>query len=393
MPFKINLIRSGMKTSKRVLSVALLTSFFFLITCSQKEHTPTLDENGIEIISNPEYGIWQDMEVPPFKFELLNEITLDDTEELIIGSIRHLITDNDGNIYFLDSRQSKLISLKPDGSLRWAIGQEGKGPGDFESPTGMTTDGDYLYIGNIQGSRLDMFGYSGNFVKSTPFSKDLNFASPMGFTSSGELLVSTPYWGGFGRILSRVAISDTLQVLDTFTIDQSDGLEISENMSSSASIALTNDKIISGGLSDYSIKFYDLEGNLETILTRDFDRIVRPGTASSGGGSMIMGFGGVEPPNYIQNEYFIIKASWPTNISDPDQFARDRMNGGNKEPEMRNSLDLFDPSGNLLYSIESEGYTSEHGSLTHIDRNGIMYFIYNDGGYTIRKYSIQFSEG
>ncbi len=380
-----------MNISKRVLSITFLTSFIFLITCSQKEKTPTLDENGIEIISNPEYGEWQDQE-DPVKFEIIDSYNLEETTDLLISNLWGMKTDADGNIYFYDSESSRLVSLNPDGSLRWVTGEQGKGPGDFEQARPPLVLNDLILISNIQGSILDIFSTGGKFIKTLNYPSSLNFVSLDGISDSGKLVVSSPYWGNLGMTVSILTLADTLSTDTTFSIIQSKESEIMEGFSGSAGIVVQGDQIVSGNLTDYSIGIYDLNGSLLKRITRDFDKLVRPGFYKSGGSSMMRMFGSLRPSVVLKNGSFFSSVSWPLNVDDPDQFVKRSVNGGNKDVESKQSLDLFDKYGKLLYSLQDDAFFEEYGSISHVDSNGFVYFVKYDPSPTIIKTKINMPE-
>lgn len=358
-----------MKTS--TLSILLFSSLL-LIGCGS-EDTTNRDSSGI-YVDNPEYGIYQQEPSPPFSFELLDTINPEFPDDYILSGFNHLLTDPEGNIYFMDVRQSKLISLSPDGTLRWMTGEEGRGPGDFESAYSMITDSNQLYIGNLQGSRLDLFSYDGNFQKSYNLAEKVSFGTLWGFLSGGEIVMAAPNWDSWGPHIHIVEIAgDTVRTTEDFVIDQSGDVETLQGMTSRSSISVYNDEIHTGSIIDYSIESYDSSGTLTQKIRRDFDRIVRPGMHSEGNNSTIRSFGRVGAPRFLPNGFFVVNANWPTNVDDPDRYTRLSNNGTAPEIEYAHSVDIFNLEGQLLYSFEGEGFNPDIGAITHIDKNGIIY--------------------
>lgn len=150
---------------------------------------------------------------------MIDSILIETPNDDVIASIGSIITDPDGNIYFMDRQQWKLISFSADGKFRWMTGQEGKGPGDFERVRGIVTDGKNLFIGNIGGSRIDKFSFDGNFIKSIPMSKDLGFASLLKFSEKGSLVISSTVWASFARrILYTQLVEDSLKLETEFIL-------------------------------------------------------------------------------------------------------------------------------------------------------------------------------
>lgn len=352
-----------------LLSLLILTSLF--ISCSNKSSTS--GQNG-KVIQNPEYGTLQDEANPPFELNLIETIKLDLPDDIILSGYNSLVTDLEDNIYFMDRRQNKLLSVSSDGKLRWITGEEGRGPGDFEDAYSMVTNGEYLYVGNLQGSRMDLFDFEGNFIKSHNLEESISFGSFEGFTDSGQLIVSTPNWDKWGHKLFVLQLfEDSVSVLENFSIDQSGDVETAQGITTRASVHVSENKLYSGSITDYSYEIYSLTGELEKRVERDFDKIVRPGMLVSGNSRSLRMFGGVNAPIPVSKEYLIATAQWPTNVSDPDQYMKKSNNGTAPDIEYRNSIDIFSTDGNLLYSIEGDGFNPEIGNIHHVDEDGIIY--------------------
>lgn len=142
---------------------------------SPKEETTTSTND----VHNPEWGELQDSQNPPFNFELIDSIVVDTPDDLIVANINSLLRGPDDHFYFLDGRQSRLISITKEGELRWVTGQKGRGPGDFESAYRIVTDGEKLAVSNLSGARLDMYDFEGNFQWSKNFEDQFSFPFPV----------------------------------------------------------------------------------------------------------------------------------------------------------------------------------------------------------------------
>jgi len=55
-------------------------------------------------------------------------------KELLFGSIASVCEDDQSNFYVLDRLEQKIFKFSPDGRQLATFGQEGQGPGDFQSP-------------------------------------------------------------------------------------------------------------------------------------------------------------------------------------------------------------------------------------------------------------------
>ncbi len=62
--------------------------------------------------------------------------------EIFFGNVGSIDSDDDGNLYILDSQLCETHIYAPDGELLRTIGGEGDGPGEVRSPNGMFRAGD-----------------------------------------------------------------------------------------------------------------------------------------------------------------------------------------------------------------------------------------------------------
>lgn len=60
-----------------------------------------------------------------------------DDEDEFFGLIARITTDDEGNVYLLDSQLSEVKVFSPDGEYVNTLGREGEGPGEFRGPSGM----------------------------------------------------------------------------------------------------------------------------------------------------------------------------------------------------------------------------------------------------------------
>jgi hypothetical protein len=364
----------------RYYIVLLLT--ISIISCSETSQKENSENDSV--ISNPEYGIWQDREAKPFEFGLIDSIKVESPDNFIFGEISAITTDNEGNIYLYDDQQYKLLSFSKDGSFRWIVGQKGRGPSDFENVNDLVTNDKWLVVGNQNGTRIDLFDFNGNYLKSNTIPKDVEFryfryANYQGFSNNDNLVINTINWDGWGHNIYTLDISlDSSDVVNSFLIDQSGEIEIPEMMNVSTPITLHNDKIIGGSLQDYSLEVYNLNGSLEKTILRNFDKIIRPGMYNSQGIKSMDFYSMVKSPIILPQGFWIVPTYWATNVTDPDQRLKQDLDDANiPEVTFRNSLDFYNSEGILLYSMESNGEHPKIGEIKHFDNNGNIYVIEN----------------
>lgn len=337
--------------------------------CSEKKPANTDDS----IVQNPEYGMYQNYENPPISFELLDSIVVKLPDDQIISGISFLQTDLNSNIYFFDRRQSKLISYSASGEFRWETGQKGKGPGDFENVYSMISNGEHIFIGNIFGTRIDLFSFSGEFMKSYNTGNGISFGELRGFNNKNELILTSTIRGKLGSQVHFLSLTDdSVQILNTIELVDK-GYEPPAGMSVAHRLSISKNNIITTSVLEYSVKFYNDSAEVAKEITRDFDKIMRPGSYRSGDSVTLSTYGGLRSPLFLPDGHFISFVSWPTNVADPDNFVRKIAEGSAPEIEDRHSIDIFNKDGNLLYSFEGDGQIPSIGSIAYVDHNGIIY--------------------
>ncbi len=336
----------------------------------------TIDENGVEITSNPESGTWQSSDTRKIQFELIDQFSFQDSEEKIISGITFLSQGPDEHIYFFDRQQNELSSINQKGELRWSVGQTGRGPGDFENVSGMKVIDDKILVSNVQGTRIDLFDLDGNFDRSIQLQDDIIFAKIIGKTPDGELVISSMLRGKLGVTVHMVNIDPESTATNTsFPISQGPELDIKVGVGLDAGLSIRDGKSYSGNTSTYEIGVYSMTGELLQKITRDFNKMVRPGIMKMENYSGIRTFGELSNPYFLNNGSFITVALWPKNIEDPDDYMNKVQNNTAPDVIRANSLDYFSKDGELLYSIEHDGFYPEIGNLQFINENNILYTV------------------
>lgn len=382
------------KSYIRLIALIFVTA---IMSCSKS----TPENNSGSVIENPTVGLWGNAKINPIHFELeevyggtdtpveLREVT--DEPDVIfpaVWSLQGPVVDKKGNMYVINKETGKMLSFAADGSLRWKKGQKGKGPGDFNRPRGLVSNGKYLFTANISGSRIDKFDFDGNLVSiKTIENLELGFATAEGFIDDSLLVLSSTLWGKLGQTLTVLNVQDSLEKISQFKVIASPDIELGEGLSSSSDVKITNSLIVVGNQGVYGNRFFNWKGEKVKTVKRAFDKLVRPGFYNSGGSRGIGGFGGLDAPLYISENYYLVQLSWPVNVADPDEFVK-QMIQGKKDPILKNSLDFYRADGTLLYSIVQDGSVSKIGTIAYVDLNGDMYTKANNPFPQIRRYSV-----
>lgn len=340
-------------------------------------------ENGV--IYNPSVGLLQDEEVP-VEFELVETIDLSMIEEPVISNVGYLQIDDEGNFYFIDRRLSKLISLDPEGNLRWATGEEGKGPGDFENPFGMALHKDRLYVANIQGSRLDEFDLSGNFIKTYDLPEDMRFASMVGIRDDGLILMSGANFGTVGALVYTLELTDSLRVQENINIVETKDEEYSR-ATIRGGIEMRVEDFIYSFNTGYRHQIYDYAGNLKTEVHREFDGILGPGIYANENSVSLYGLGNINSPIFLDSGHYLVQVEHPVNIDDPHAYARRASTGDTESPIYEHFMDVYNADHELLYTFEDSDFVEELGSLSVRDDEGYYYSVFSSD-LLIKKYRV-----
>ncbi len=128
-----------MKSPIRLIALAIVPSLvviaiipLFLTAVPAPQKTETVD--GVRVVHNIKGGMWG--KNPQIVLELVRKIGDVETEDehLAFNYPSDVAVDKDGNIYVLDSANTRIQKFGPDGKFLATIGRKGQGPGEFLMP-------------------------------------------------------------------------------------------------------------------------------------------------------------------------------------------------------------------------------------------------------------------
>ncbi len=71
-----------------------------------------------------------------------------------------------GAVYVVDFLADRVVKLGPNGNILGQWGSRGRGPGEFDAPSGIAVDGKgYVYVAEFYNHRIQKFTADGTFVK------------------------------------------------------------------------------------------------------------------------------------------------------------------------------------------------------------------------------------
>jgi sugar lactone lactonase YvrE len=152
-----------MRTSVRAVIRALLVLFLAATVAAQK--VETID--GVRVVHNEKGGLWG--KAPKVALELVRKIGDIDTEDdnLAFHYPSDVAADKDGNIYVLDTGNTRIQKFGPDGRFQATIGRKGQGPGEFIMPDGLDVDRDgNLVVSDTAQSRIHVIIDGGRDTRS-----------------------------------------------------------------------------------------------------------------------------------------------------------------------------------------------------------------------------------
>jgi hypothetical protein len=142
-----------------------------------------------------------------------------DDEDVLFGLITQVISDDEGNVYLLDTQLSEVPVFGPDGELLRTLSRQGEGPGETNRPVDMLfmPDGS---IGLVQ-------SFPGKIVKVT------KGGEPAGtFTVGGD----DPTQGGFALFLDAKQAAGNLVIGGMrIVVNQAEGSQVRTNFLASFS--------------------------------------------------------------------------------------------------------------------------------------------------------------
>lgn len=83
----------------------------------------------------------------------------------IFGAMRDLTVDSEGNIYVLEFLDCMVSKFSPEGNFLFKFGRKGGGPGEFQMPIEIETDGsEALYVYDSRRKQIIKFDLEGNYT-------------------------------------------------------------------------------------------------------------------------------------------------------------------------------------------------------------------------------------
>jgi hypothetical protein len=268
--------QSFMNLRGMMMKTAIVGSTLFLIyTClccsSQKsEWQGTIEEvDGVTVVKNPKNPMYYDD-----IFSLEEELSIGEVEgreEYMFSGLGHIAVDDFGSIYALDRKAKHIKKYDKDGLFIETIGGEGGGPGEFSYPPlyVLISPNNELLVTNV--IKFSYFSLDGDFIRSKKINQ--HNIQQIRFDNSG-------YQIGFCVLFldenPRYEVKkfgldyEPLFVFESFPLIRSNKFRPFSHFPRWNMIR--NEYVITGfGGGGYSLKIYDLEGNLVRIINKEYE--------------------------------------------------------------------------------------------------------------------------
>lgn len=149
---------------------AVLFSVLNILGCAKEGNESTsnytigtepLEEAGIPVhlreIEN--LTVYPASKNPAYEIRLSREMSLGDSEEVVIGRSASIVTDHMGRVFIPDIDQLTIHVYSSEGNYLTNLGREGDGPGEFRGfqPKSIDTDSNWLYVFDSISRRVHLF--------------------------------------------------------------------------------------------------------------------------------------------------------------------------------------------------------------------------------------------
>jgi hypothetical protein len=243
------------------------------------------DSAGIQIVANPERGIWP----AGSGWTLQEEMKIGAVEgslEYQFGQIGFIALDSQDRLYVLDAQAQEIRVFSPDGEFLRRIGRPGEGPGELRGAIYVVMGaGDTLFVPDTQNQRLNRFTTDGTALTSVRMSIEDGLPTVFQSTNAGVIAVqirplSLPNrpapdsMDAIVRLESDGSLGDTLMRFPSGRTLNLGGATPEINLySAEPAWQLRDDGKILFGINDqYRISLYGADGSLERVVTKPFER-------------------------------------------------------------------------------------------------------------------------
>ena len=317
-------------------------------------------KNGIDVIENPEKGIW-----PSDKIHLIQDLVIgseDDDPHQCFFKIRAVEVSSDGRIYILDSGNFRIVAFDENGSYLFEFGRAGSGPGEFGNPNDISLDSaGNIYVVDSQLRRVIKFNPSGQHLLSIPIQRYTRYIDVL---SEDIVLLSGLQSGNFGAF---GGLFDLRSQTYKFHLKLSYNTEIKIPSGVGFSLGeryqvLRNGHIYLAVSFPYEIREYNRQGKLIAKILKEDSRIKAPVIKRASFGILKNGIsiterGRAGPCFLTPQELLLNNCRWPSEEKE--------------RTVIKTGIDFFDIQGKYLTTVN----LPNEQRLSAVDNHNRLYLL------------------
>lgn len=265
---------------------ALLLSIFLIISCTSEPD----NELPPEITSLPNLNVIHSNSKAGYELQLELDLTINQLDEMHIQGLWELYTDDEGNIFWQDNTISKVHKYSFEGDYIRSFGEEGRGPGEFQSFNSSTVYGKSLTGLDYINQKIQTFDTNtGDLIESATLEFDENISifaqTAYIFQESDSTIIGITNNSISSKedsiSISRFAVTGELINDSVLKYPVSNPLEGDRGSGSFRTYATftakSETKLLPGGGFVHShageplFKFYDKDGNYQSAVYIEFE--------------------------------------------------------------------------------------------------------------------------
>ncbi|MFQ6108177.1 MAG: 6-bladed beta-propeller [Candidatus Aminicenantales bacterium] len=341
-------------------------------------------ENGVKVVYNPKLPSAPDDALTKIVFT--KDFTVGENGEEMFSELTAFAVDDEGSIYTLDRKDSRIRVFDRNGKFVRRFGKKGQGPGELNQPVGLQiTPEKELLVEDALNRRFVFFSLDGEFLRSQSVADKLSLVNVV--MDSKRNLVGRELVPSEKKLTWHVKKYDR-ELKPLFTIET---VEFQNPMEGKINPFLylffydldSKDSILYGNPKDYVIKVFSPEGKLIKKIVKEYDpiKITEKDKEEILERIPDVGFGIKErmefPDHFPAYQYF--------SLDEHDRIFVRTFKKGKQEEEY--IFDVFDEEGRFIAQFV-------HKAQPRVWKNGKMYAVEEseEGYQVLTRYSFRWEK-
>jgi len=296
-------------------------------------------------------------------------------ENYIFGSISDIAIDEAGNIFVLDSINSRIQQYSSDGTYVRTIGKgKGAGPGEFLRPRSISLDGHgNIYVADMNSLRITKFDPKGGVVATI---KTIIQPIEMAIGDDSDVFVTGAFDVGNYKIYKYSGSDGKLEKTFCKEINKKSEALLIANIGGTGRLYISKEGYIYFSFFyPYLIQKYNQNGDLIAQFSRKVPFYKLPNLDRSGK---------IKDVLTGSHEMAALPTGMLIHVIKNIDIANHKVNI---------YFDLFDKEGNWLTSFSHKSFNSEwRGKVLSVDSEGSLYLDFWEPFPHIRKFKLTFPE-